>query len=125
MEPDARPDMMPDPHAHRPIERCVLRMSAAGIDDEEIGARLRRSASYPARVRAMSTLHEPSLAGMDRAGMDRAGTDLAVGGLRPLERVVLHRLSEGVTHSDLARRLHRQEGFVEFIEAMASYKLEH
>ena len=121
--------MMPDPHAHRPIERCVLRMSAAGIDDEEIGARLRRSASYPARVRAMSTLHEPSLAGVESAavdsvGMDRAGTDLAVGGLRPLERVVLHRLSEGVTHSDLARRLHRQEGFVEFIEAMASYKLE-
>jgi hypothetical protein len=93
-------------------------MSAAGIDDDEIGARLRRSASYPARVRAMSRLHEPSRGVADHAVVDRSS------GLRPLERVVLHRLSEGVTHSDLARRLHRQEGFVEFIEAMASYKLE-
>jgi DNA-binding CsgD family transcriptional regulator len=45
--------------------------------------------------------------------------------LRPLERAVLHRLEEGMPYDDLARRLHREPSFVEFIEAMAHYKLDH
>lgn len=45
--------------------------------------------------------------------------------LRPLERAVLHRLAEGMPYDDLARRLHREASFVEFVESMALYKLEH
>jgi DNA-binding CsgD family transcriptional regulator len=115
MEYDAH-DAMGAQYAYRPIERCVLRMSAAGLDDEEIGARFRRSPSFPARVRAMSALHESPRNGTD-AQEDQEE-------LRPLERVVLHRLSEGISHAEIARRLHRQEGFVEFVEAMAEYKLD-
>jgi hypothetical protein len=51
----------------------------------------------------------------DDAGFER---------LRPLERTVLHRLEEGMPYDDLARRLHREPSFVEFIEAMAHYKLD-
>jgi DNA-binding CsgD family transcriptional regulator len=51
--------------------------------------------------------------------------DSAYGRLRPLERTVLHRLQEGMGYDDLARRLHRESSFVEFVEAMALYKLDH
>jgi len=49
--------------------------------------------------------------------------DAALSQLRPLERAVLHRLAEGMAYDDLARRLHRDPGFVEFVESMARYKL--
>jgi DNA-binding CsgD family transcriptional regulator len=100
--------------AMRPLERCVLRMSADGLDDEEIGGRLRRSAGYVARVRSMSAMHT----GVPSTGLPPGET------LRPLERTVLHRLAEGVPYDELARRLHREPGFVEFVEAVAYYKLE-
>jgi DNA-binding NarL/FixJ family response regulator len=61
-------------------------------------------------------------------GPDEAATpdDSAdFGRLRPLERAVLHRLAEGMPYDDLARRLHREASFVEFVESMALYKLEH
>jgi DNA-binding NarL/FixJ family response regulator len=98
----------------RPVERCVLRMSAAGLDDEEIGARLHRSAAYVERVRSMSAMHTGAADHPRRPGE----------ALRPIERAVLHRLEEGVGYDDLARRLHRHPGFVEFVESLAYYKLE-
>ena len=65
------------------------------------------------------------------AGAGMADDRSVVGGnadfarLRPLERAVLHRLAEGMPYDDLARRLHREASFVEFVESMAIYKLEH
>jgi DNA-binding CsgD family transcriptional regulator len=105
---------MREQHGYRPVERCVLRMSEAGLDDAEIGARLGRSPGYPARVRRLSALHE------DGAPPAPPLPD----GLRPLERTVLNRLAEGVGYDELARRFHRQTGFVEFVESLAYYKLE-
>ena len=94
-------------------------MSAAGLDDAEIGARLHRSPTYPARVRAMSALHDDE----SRAGAPPPD-GLRPDGLRPLERTVLHRLAEGVGYDELGRRLNRRPGFVEFVESLAHYKLE-
>ena len=112
-------------HGYRPVERCVLRMSAAGLDDAEIGARLHRSPTYPARVRAMSALHDDDDSRAGAPPPDGLRPDgLRPDGLRPLERTVLHRLAEGVGYDELGRRLNRRPGFVEFVESLAHYKLE-
>ncbi|HEV3401304.1 MAG TPA: hypothetical protein VG078_05740, partial [Acidimicrobiales bacterium] len=66
---------MPDPIL-RPVERRVLRLSADGLDDTEIGRRFRHTADWVGRVRAL-------------AQVPRSGAHVPGDVLRPLERRVL------------------------------------
>lgn len=100
---------MPDPSL-RPLERRVLRLAAAGIDDEEIGRRFRRSPDWARRVRIM-------------ADMPRGSRHLQGDVLRPLERRVLRWRAAGAEPEALAPRFRRTPDFLRQVEFLAHYKL--
>jgi len=107
------PDVCPpvgDTSRLRPIERCVLRLDARGMSDDEIGRRIHRSPDFVRRVRVL-------------AGVPRARTRHQPNRLRPLERCILHWRERGEGYADVAARFHRSPGFVEFVEELADYKL--
>ncbi len=95
----------------RPVERRVLRLFEAGLDDEEVGRRFHRSPEWVARVRALAALHPSD-------GVPTRGDVL-----RPLERRVLRWRGEGVSYDDLAPRFRRSPGFLERVERLARYRL--
>ncbi|MFA5885548.1 MAG: hypothetical protein WDA60_16985 [Acidimicrobiia bacterium] len=103
---------MQDYKFSRPLERCVMRMTADGLDDDEIGRRLRRSSAHVQRVRHLA--HVP------RHPADRR--DPAYG-LRPIERRVMRWLDEGADHSEVAALFGRSPSSIEFVAQMAAYKL--
>jgi hypothetical protein len=94
----------------RPLERCVLRLDAQGMSDDEIGRRIHRSADSVRRIRML-------------AGIPRASTPHAATPLRPLERCILRWRERGEGYTDVAARFHRSPAFVEFVEDLAEYKL--
>ena len=96
----------------RPVERCVVRMSEAGVSDSEIGRRLHRSADHIRRVRALTNVPRTP-----------PRSTSAPHDLRPLERRVLRWLDHGVAHERISEVFRRGPGFAEFVEEMARYKL--
>jgi hypothetical protein len=94
----------------RPVERCVLRLVANGVDHIEIARRFRRQPEFVDRVIAY-------------AEMPRTGVHLAGDALRPVERRILKWLASGAAHADIGRRFHRSAGHIRRIEEMAAYKL--
>lgn len=101
---------MSDVDRLRPLERCVLRLSADGVPDAEIGRRLRRSPDFVRRVRALT--HVPRSVPPDRQQL-----------LRPLERCVMRWREQGEGYAEVAARFHRSPAFIEFVEELADYKL--
>jgi hypothetical protein len=97
----------------RPMERCVLRMTAAGVPDAEIGRRLHRSAEHIRRVRALTIVPRTTT----------APAPLGPHVLRPLERCVLRSLNNGLSHERISEAFRRGPGFAEFVEELARYKL--
>jgi DNA-binding CsgD family transcriptional regulator len=98
-------------HEHlRPVERCVLRLVANGVDHIEIARRFRRRPEFVDRVIAY-------------AGMPRTSVQPALDALRPLERRILKWRAGGAAHADIGRRFHRSAGHIRRVEQMASYKL--
>jgi hypothetical protein len=96
----------------RPIERVVLQLSDAGLDDQEIAWRFRRSPGFIRRVREMAVL--------PRAG----GAGDGGNALRPVERRIVRHRDEGASHSEIAARVRRSPAWVERVERLARYKLE-
>jgi hypothetical protein len=96
----------------RPIERCVVRMTEAGVSDSEIGRRLHRSADHVRRVRDLTTVARTAIQ-----------SKTAHHDLRPLERRVLRWLDDGVDHEYINEVFRRGSGFAELVEEMARYKL--
>lgn len=96
----------------RPVERRVLRLSDAGLDDAEIGRRFGRGERWTAQVR--------QLVDVDRPGARRHDDGEP---LRPLERRLLRWRDEGVDHDELAPRFRRSPGFLARVEEYARYKL--
>jgi hypothetical protein len=96
----------------RPVERRVLGWVAAGVDDDEIGRRFRRSPAWVAQVRL--------LAGIERSPAGRAERNDP---LRPLERRVLRWRHRGLDHHELGVRFRRSPSFIARVEAYAQYKL--
>jgi DNA-binding CsgD family transcriptional regulator len=94
----------------RPVERRVLRLSADGLDDAEIGRRFRRSADWVGRVRAL-------------ARVPRSGAHVRGDVLRPLERRVLRWRAAGVEHDALSPKFRRTPDFLRQVESLAHYKL--
>ena len=101
--------MTPDPTL-RPLERRVLRLSADGLDDGEIGRRFRHSPEWVARVRALALV-------------PRSGFHISGDVLSPLERRVLRWRAAGVDHETLSPRFRRNPDFLRQVESLAHYKL--
>jgi DNA-binding CsgD family transcriptional regulator len=101
---------MVDHKSLRPVERCVLRLVANGVDHIEIARRFRRRPDFVDRVIAY-------------AGMPHNRVEPAWNALRPLERRILKWRASGAAHADIGHRFHRSAGHIRRIEQLASYKL--
>ena len=101
---------MGDHELLRPIERCVLRLVASGVDHIEIARRFRRQPEFVDRVVAF-------------AGMSRTAAEPGADALRPVERRILKWRASGAAHADIGRRFHRSAGHIRRIEKLATYKL--
>ena len=101
---------MNDHESLRPVERCVLRLVANGVDHIEIARRFRRRPGFVDRVIAY-------------AGMPRNVVEPAAPGLRPVERRILKWRANGAEHAEIGRRFHRSAGHIRRIEQLATYKL--
>ena len=93
-----------------PVERRVLAMRDAGVQDAEIARRFRRSRGYVKRVAMLANA---------RAG----GTDEVDGDLTPLERRVLKWREQGARPQDMAWRFRRSPEHIARVERLARYKL--
>jgi DNA-binding CsgD family transcriptional regulator len=94
----------------RPLERRVLAMRAAGVDDPEIARRFRRSPGYVKRVALL-------------AEVDRRHDGKRRGTLTPLERRVLRWRDAGARPQDVAWRFRRSPDHIARVERLARYKL--
>jgi hypothetical protein len=101
---------MVDDEFLRPVERCVLRLVASGVDHVEIARRFRRRPEFVERVIAYT--------GMPRNSVQPVGN-----ALRPLERRILKWRASGAEHDDIGRRFHRSAGHIRRVEQLATYKL--
>jgi DNA-binding CsgD family transcriptional regulator len=101
---------MGDHESLRPLERCVLRLVANGVDHIEIARRFRRRPEFVDRVIAY--------AGMPHNSVQPPGDVL-----RPVERRILKWRANGAEHADIGRRFHRSAGHIRRIEQLATYKL--
>ena len=101
---------MVDHESLRPVERCVLRLVADGVDHIEIARRFRRRPGFVDRVIAY-------------AGMPHGVVHPAEDELRPVERRILKWRATGAAHADIGRRFHRSAGHIRRIEQLATYKL--
>ena len=101
---------MDDRESLRPVERCVLRLVADGVDHIEIARRFRRRPGFVDRVIAY-------------AGMPRHVVQPPRNALRPGERRILKWRATGAEHADIGRRFHRSAGHIRRIEQLATYKL--
>jgi DNA-binding CsgD family transcriptional regulator len=97
--------------AIRPLERRVLRMAEDGVAVDEIAKRFRRSPEHIARVTELARLPGRTAISSDR------------GGLRAIERRVLHWRGQGLDHTEIGRRFKRTPGHIRRIEGLALYKL--
>ena len=95
----------------RPVERRILRLTDAGLDDAEIARRFGHSPDWVRRVR--------SLAAVPRGIPPQAGDAK----LRPLERRLLRWRGLGLSHESLASKFGRSPGFLARVELLAHYKL--
>lgn len=103
---------MPGTSTLRPVERRVLQLADAGLDDDEIGRRFRKSPRWARLVRRL-------------AEVERQASDEREEGqvLRPIERRVLRWLRDGVDHDEVGERFRRSPENVARIEEYAHYKL--
>lgn len=101
---------MADHETLRPVERCVLRLAADGVDHLEIARRFKRRPGFADRVIAF-------------AGMHHTSTPPAGDALRPVERRILKWRASGAAHADIGRRFHRSAAHIRRIEELATYKL--
>lgn len=95
----------------RPLERCLLRQSEAGVDQDELGKRFARSPEHIQRVLDLARL--PGRSGPRPRG------DI----LTPMERRVLRWRDEGAELGEVADRFRRSPDHVAQVERLAHYKL--
>ena len=98
----------------RPLERRVLALREAGVDEEEIARRFRRSPEFIGRVIEMAELPRHS---------GRRSTPSGRHALRPIERCVLRWREKGASFDTLAPRFKRSPDHLKRVASMASYKL--
>jgi hypothetical protein len=101
---------MGDQEALRPVERCVQRLVADGVDHGEIARRFRRRPDFVERVIAFTA-------------MPRTGVQRAMSPLRPVERRILKWRASGVAHAEIGHRFRRSADHIRRVEQLATYKL--
>ena len=94
----------------RPVERRVLHLANAGVDDAEIGRRFCHSSEWVARVKQL-------------ARYPRNGPHLQGDVLRPVERRVLRWRASGADYDQISARFRRGPKYVQQVESLANYKL--
>jgi transcriptional regulator len=94
----------------RPIEKRILAMREAGMDDAEIGRRLRKS---PERISAIAewTAIPGRVSGRRHDGV-----------LSPLQTRVVAMRDEGQSHAEIGQRLRRGEHYVRQVEGLARFR---
>ncbi|MGI8796030.1 MAG: hypothetical protein ACR2IR_05505 [Acidimicrobiia bacterium] len=95
----------------RPIERRVLALREAGLDDAAIARKFRRSPGFVKRVALLAG------APHERAAVTRDDS------LTPLERRVLKWREQGARPQDMAWRFRRSPEHIARVEKLARYKL--
>ena len=103
-------DRVVEKSALRPIERRVLDLHEAGMSDEEIAARFKRSPDHIGRIIEFANLP------------GRRGSTSERGGLRALERRVLRWRAKGLDHREIGKRFRRSPGYIRQVEGLALYK---
>lgn len=93
----------------RPIERRVLAMREQGMSDDEIGTRIRKSASRVAQI-------------AEWAQMPRVEADRPDHLLTPLERRVVTMRAEGRSHDEIADAFRRSPRFIRQVEGLARFR---
>lgn len=83
-----------------------MRMRERGMSSNQISLTLRRS---PERVERM----------LSYAAMPGRQIRPDFGGLRPLERRVLHWRSQGIDHTEIARRFRKSASYIRRVEGLA------
>ena len=106
--------MIDDQTGLRPIERVIIRLQADGQTVPEIASRIGKRPGTVERILAMIELRE------DSGTRPSSGSD---SGLRPLERVVLRMLADGLSYGEVANRVGRSGAQVRRIEGYARLKL--
>lgn len=99
---------MPDRSHLKPIERRVLQLVEAGMPEEEISRRFRRSPQFAGRVARLAHVRRRPIVDDNP--------------LRPVERRVLKWRERGADHAEIGRLFRRGEGHVAQIERLARYK---
>jgi DNA-binding CsgD family transcriptional regulator len=96
----------------RALERRVLRLADAGVGEDEIARRFRRSPDMIRRVIVLAGLPRPQPA-----------DPVARQPLRPLERRILRWRDDGSDYAAIGVRFRRSPAHVERVEGLARYKL--
>jgi DNA-binding CsgD family transcriptional regulator len=95
----------------RALERRILRLSDAGVGEEEIARRFRRSPDMIRRVIVLAGLPRPH------------SVHPSPQPLRPLERRILRWREGGSDYAAIGVRFRRSAAHVERVEGLARYKL--
>lgn len=95
----------------RPIEARILAMREEGLDDAEIGRRVRKS---PERVAMIADWAQ--LPGRGRS------PDRPEDTLTPIERRVVRMRAEGESHAEIGERFRRSPRFIRQVEGLARFR---
>ena len=98
----------------RPLERRVVGLLNDGVDESEIARQFKRS---PDMIRRVAAWAELPVTHADQFSQNSP--------LRAVERRVLRWRNDGAEYSDIGARFGRGPAFVEQVERLARYKLEH
>ena len=92
----------------RPLERCILKLTAQGVEVDEIARRVRKS---PERVERI----------IDWTDIPRSRPP-ARRSPSPIENRVMALLGEGESHDEVGRRFGRSAAFVRQVEGLGHYR---
>ena len=95
----------------RPLERRVRHLRLAGVTDDEIAWRFRRSPGFIRRVSELSEIERPTT--------KAAGQSV----LCPVERVVRASTERGLSTNEIAARLRRSPDWVRRVQGYTEFKL--
>jgi DNA-binding CsgD family transcriptional regulator len=96
----------------RALERRVLRLRDAGLGEDEIARRFRRSPEMIRRIVVLAGLPRP-----------RPANPVHADPLRPLERRILRWRDHGSDYAAIGARFRRSAAHMERVEGFAHYKL--
>lgn len=101
------------------LERRVVALSEAGLDESAIGVKFRRSPRFIRQVLTIGEIRKD----LQTPGLRGVGSAPAIG-MSPRQRVVMKWRARGASYAEIASRLRRSPAYVRRIELMARWKSE-